>query len=370
MDSKNSKINYSSISIIVPTYQERDNLASLVERIEAVKDKHNYDLELLIMDDDSQDGSEEVIRSLEKDWVKLHIRIANRGLSLAVIDGLDRAKKDVLVVMDADLSHPPETVPDLIRAIRDGAEFVIGSRYVAGGSTSDDWGVLRWLNSRLATLMALPFTTAKDPMSGFFCLTNTTYKSSKSLNPVGYKIGLELIVKCNITRVDEVPIHFEQRKSGESKLTMKEQLRYIQHIRRLFIYKFGTWSHLVQFLTVGGMGSIVNIAILTVLLTASVGIELAVALAIFLSMNFNFALNRRFTFSYARRDSIAKQYVGFMATCSIGAVVNYLVTFELLSFAPSMWPQVAAFFGIMAGSAFNFILNHYGVFGYGRKKQK
>jgi dolichol-phosphate mannosyltransferase len=368
MNTTNEETDYSTVSIIVPTYQERDNLASLIERIEAVKNSFGYDLELIIMDDDSQDGSDEVIRNLGKDWVQFHIRKSNRGLSFSVVDGLNRAKNDVLIVMDADLSHPPEAIPDMIKAIQGGAEFVIGSRYIDRGSTSDDWGMLRWLNSWLATLMASPFTSAKDPMSGFFCLTNTTYQSARSLKPIGYKIGLELIVKCNITHVDEVPIHFEQRKSGESKLTIKEQLRYIQHIRRLFIYKFGTWSHLLQFLTVGGMGSIVNIAVLTVLLAVSVPIELAIGLAIFLSMNFNFALNRRFTFSYARHQSIVKQYAGFMATCSLGAIVNYLVTFKILSYAPGTWPQIAALIGILAGSTFNFVFNRFGVFKSVRKK--
>ncbi|MDH5571314.1 MAG: glycosyltransferase, partial [Gammaproteobacteria bacterium] len=106
--------NYSTVSVIVPTYKERDNLNELIERIESVKDKYKYELELLIMDDNSSDGSEELVISMNKDWVNFHVRKSNRGLSLSVIDGLNRASKDVLIVMDADLSHPPEVIPAMI----------------------------------------------------------------------------------------------------------------------------------------------------------------------------------------------------------------------------------------------------------------
>src|SRR5262249_7023890 len=164
------------------------------------------------------------------------VRTHDRGLSPAVLDGLRAARYDVFVVMDADLSHPPEKIPEMVRALQNGADFVIGSRYVAGGTTDAEWGLFRWLNSKVATLLAWPLTSARDPMAGFFALTRPTFERGQTvLNPIGYKIGLELLVKCHCGAVREVPIHFADRKFGSSKLSFKEQLRYIQHLRRLYI---------------------------------------------------------------------------------------------------------------------------------------
>ena len=127
-----------------------------------------------------------------------------------MIAGLKLANGDVLVVMDADLSHPPEKVPELVAALRDpAADFVIGSRYVSGGGTADDWGVFRWLNSKAATLLAWPLTSVRDPMAGFFALRRKDFTAHQSeLDPIGYKIGLELMVKCDCRHPVEVPIFF------------------------------------------------------------------------------------------------------------------------------------------------------------------
>jgi len=227
-----------ALSIIVPTYKEAENLPLLIERIDRLWATHAFDIELLIMDDDSRDGTEDVVKSLNKDWVRLVVRKENRGLSPAVVDGLRAARQSVLVVMDADLSHPPEKIPDMVAALED-HDFVIGSRYVAGGSTDADWGLFRWLNSKVATLLAWPFTSARDPMAGFFALRRETFeRGNAKLNPIGYKIGLELLVKCGCRNVGEVPIHFEDRKLGQSKLSWKEQLKYLQHLWRLFRYRY------------------------------------------------------------------------------------------------------------------------------------
>ena len=132
-----------------------------------------------------------------------------------------------------------------------------------GGSTDDDWGVLRWLNSRVATLMARPLTTVRDPMSGFFALRKADFDAARDLNPVGYKIALELIVKCGFENVGEVPIAFSDRVYGESKLTFRQHLLYLQHVRRLYLHKFSEAMHLLQFLVVGALGVVVNLAVLT-----------------------------------------------------------------------------------------------------------
>lgn len=231
---------YPSVSVIVPTYEEALNLPVLMKKIDKVAQNYNLELELLIMDDDSHDGTQEFFKESQEDWVHLHVRKTGRGLSLAVCDGLAKAKHEMLVVMDADLSHPPEMIPIFLKELQNGFDFVIGSRYVTGGSTSEDWSTLRWVNSRIATLLARPFTSVKDPMSGFFALSKKTYKKATHLDPIGYKIGLELIVKCRCEKIKEVPIHFQNRIYGKSKLTVKEQLSYLKHITRLLKYKYVT----------------------------------------------------------------------------------------------------------------------------------
>ena len=118
-----------SISVIVPTYKEAENLPLLTERLEEVRQKHHLSLELLIMDDDSQDGTEELISSMDRDWLTLVVRKEERGLSRAVLEGLRLARGDVLVVMDGDLSHSPEHIPEMLVALEKGADFVMGSRF-------------------------------------------------------------------------------------------------------------------------------------------------------------------------------------------------------------------------------------------------
>ena len=353
-----------TVSIVVPTYREAANLPELVERVEQVAREHGLVVEMLIMGDDSRDGTVETVAELNRGWVRLVVRQGERGLSAAVLDGFRQARHDILVVMDADLSHPPERIPALVAELEAGADFVFGSRYVAGGSTDELWGVLRRLNSRVATLLARPFTRVKDPMSGFFALRRGTWERAAPLNPVGYKIGLELLVKCPVDEVREAPIHFAKRRHGKSKLNVREQLRYLQHLRRLAIYKYGTWAHFAQFAVVGFSGTIVNLALLTLLVGLAVPVRLAVALAILGSMLSNFVLNRRFSFSYARSGSWWRQLLGFLGASSIGAGINYATVLVLLYFWPVLEriPQVASLAGILAGLSFNFVLSRYFVF--------
>lgn len=364
MSDLHAELERPAVSVIVPTYHEAENLPELIERIGRVREEHALALELLIMDDDSRDGTEEAVAGLALPWVRLVVRTRDRGLSAAVLDGFQHARGETLLVMDADLSHPPEKIPELIRALDAGADFVIGSRYAAGGSTGEDWGVFRWLNSRVATLLALPFTRARDPMSGFFALRREAYAQAAPLNPVGYKIGLEMMVKCGCRRVAEAPIHFSQRQRGESKLSLREQVRYLQHLRRLFVFKYGDWAHFAQFAAVGVSGTFVNLLTLTVLIWLEAPLRAAVAVAILVSMLSNFFLNRHITFSYARGGSVWKQLAGFIAVSSVGAVVNYATTLSMLYLWPVLerLPQAAALVGILAGLVFNYLASRYFVF--------
>jgi dolichol-phosphate mannosyltransferase len=351
-----------SVTVVVPTWREAESLPHLLDELAAVREAHGLDLDVLIVDDDSRDGSVELVESRAEPWVRMLVRTGAGGLSQAVLEGLRRARGEVLVCMDADLSHPPAALPEMLAKLEQGADFVVGSRYVEGGSTSDNWGFLRWLNSRIATLLARPLTAVRDPMAGFFALRRSTLEAGGGFNPVGYKIGLELMVRCRCERVVEIPIHFENRRFGESKLTLKQQLLYLRHLRRLYIFKYGVWSELTQFLVVGALGTIVNLTVLTALLWTGLAPHVAVAVAIFTAMCSNFVLNRRFSFSEARHGSWVRQFFGFIGASSVGAAINYATTLFVLARLAGVAPQVAALFGIAAGTTFNFLASRYWVF--------
>jgi dolichol-phosphate mannosyltransferase len=350
------------VTIVVPTYREAESLPHLIDRVARVREADGLEIDMLIMDDDSRDGTVEMLAARSEPWVKLIVRTTDRGLSPAVLDGLRRAQGEYVVCMDADLSHPPEALAGMIAKLNNGSDFVVGSRYVKGGSTSDDWGFLRWVNSRVATLLARPLTAIRDPMSGFFALRRETFEAGTGFNPIGYKIGLEILVKCCCERVVEVPIHFEDRRFGTSKLTLKQQILYLQHLRRLYIFKYGAWTQLLQFLAVGALGTIVNLMVLTAFLALGLPMRGAVAGGIFIAMFFNFLLNRRFSFSATRHQSWFRQFVAFTVASSFGALINYAATVSALARMPTMRPQLAALIGIIVGTAFNFTASRYFVF--------
>jgi dolichol-phosphate mannosyltransferase len=345
--------------VVVPTYREAENLPHLIDRLGEVARAHGLRLDLTIMDDDSRDGSLELVRARPEGWVRLEVRTADRGLSRAALDGLRRARGDVLVCMDADLSHPPESIPAMLDKLAEGADFVIGSRYVEGGSTAHDWGFLRWLNSRVATWLARPLTHVSDPMSGFFALRRRTLEAGRDFNPVGYKIGLELVVKCRCERVVEIPIHFADRRFGESKLTLAQQLLYLAHLWRLYSFKFGVWTPLLQFLAVGALGTLVNLLLLSAALAIGVTARVAVALAILAAMGSNFALSRRIGSAPQRAAAWPRELARFVAATAPGALVNYLATLLAIAGLPE-WPvQGAALVGIAAGAVFNLVASRY-----------
>ena len=230
------------VSVVVPTYREAENLPELIARLAAAADAAGLSWEALIVDDDSRDGTEAVCERLAKTHpVRLILRKNERGLATAAVRGLSEGRGAVLCVMDADLSHPPEALPDLVAAVagadgRGGADFAIGSRYVPGGRIDAGWGRFRQLNSKVATRLARGLTDAADPLAGFFALRRETFAACGPLDPVGYKIGLELLVKCGARTVREVPITFRDRTRGSSKLTLGQQLAYLRHLGKLYAF--------------------------------------------------------------------------------------------------------------------------------------
>ena len=236
------------ISIVIPTYREAANVAVVVPRIASALEPSGRSFEILIVDDDSRDGVERVVADLAEGCrAELIVRTERRDLSLAVVEGLQRARGRVLVVMDADASHPPEKIPELLAALeRAPTDLVLGSRFTAGGRTAH-WGGSRRLNSWVATLLCRPLTGGvADPMAGFFALHRVTFDRADGLNPIGYKIGLELICRCPCRHVVEVPITFQNRARGESKLDLEQQARYLIHLDRLYRDFRRGWSVLLR----------------------------------------------------------------------------------------------------------------------------
>jgi len=223
------------ISVVVPTYNERENLPTLMEALRSVLKGH--ELEIIVVDDSSPDGTSEVAEQLSRKYgnVKVIRREGKRGLASAVIEGFNHASEDILGAIDADLQHPPENIGKMLKEIQNGADIVIASRYVEEGGI-EGWSKRRRLISKVATLLARivfpKIRKIRDPLSGFFLLRREALEGA-NLNPIGSKILLEILAKGTYGKVVEVPYIFQGRKKGKSKLGLKEYFNYLRHMFRL-----------------------------------------------------------------------------------------------------------------------------------------
>jgi dolichol-phosphate mannosyltransferase len=269
------------ISLIVPALNEAENLPTLLEQISQALAGRNY--EVIIVDDNSKDNTPQVCAELSQKYpLRLIVREQPKnGLGGAVLDGIQQARGEYLVVMDADLQHPPSKLPEILAPLeRNEADFVLGSRHVAGGSVGEKWGMFRKINSGIATLLARPFAgRVLDPMSGFFALKRQTFDRAQRLTPLGYKIGLELMCKCRVQNVREVPIHFAERTRGQSKLSLREQFRYLEHLSRLYDFSYPRLSPIAKFLIVTGLGWLVGLGIFLLTFWTSAGPALSPVIA-------------------------------------------------------------------------------------------
>ncbi len=356
------------LSIIVPTYKEALNIPALCERIHGALDKSSYDYEVIIVDDDSGDGIDSAVDKLKTEYpVKIHIRKGERGLASAVIKGFEIAEGSVFMVMDADLSHPPEKIPEVAAPVFSGeADFSIGSRFVPGGD-ADHFNLFRKMNAQVSKLLARPFTRVNDPMAGFFAFKASILNDAAPLDPVGFKIGLEVIVKASPQNVVEVPIKFMERLHGESKLSLKEQVNYLRHLLKLIRFKYEAYYQFLLFAAIGSSGMIIDLT--TVFCTRELlGLSFRIArvAGVLLAMTSNFLLNRKFTFPNGRKRGFAWQYVAFLVTSLIGFSVNWLISVYLVEDVPffgvGYWYLLASFIGILGGMVINFIGSRYVVF--------
>ncbi|KIS70243.1 dolichyl-phosphate beta-D-mannosyltransferase [Mycosarcoma maydis] len=238
-----------SCSVIVPAFRENLNLRPLVTRLSsAFASQSSSELantEIIIVDDNSRDGSVETVSALQSEGynVRIIVRTSERGLSSAVVRGFREARGQRMICMDADLQHPPEAVPSLLLALNGQKSFVLGTRYGVGVSMDKDWPLHRRIISSGARMLARPLTSASDPMSGFFGITKHSFHTADHhINAQGFKIALDLLVKSGVhsTDIAEVPFSFGLRQEGESKLDGKVMFKYLQQLVELYRFRFGT----------------------------------------------------------------------------------------------------------------------------------
>jgi dolichol-phosphate mannosyltransferase len=220
--------------MVVPTYNERDRLAELTAALFEQAGRHHLELELVIVDDGSPDGTGALADELARTRrMRVIHRAGKLGLGTAVVEGFAVASADIVGVMDADFSHPPALVPRLYAAcVARGADLVVASRYVPGGSTPD-WPLRRRVLSRVACALARPLSPIRDAASGFF-LIRRSIAQGVTIKAGGFKICLELLVRAWPTRIVELPYRFDDREVGESKMSLREAAGYLVQLKDLY----------------------------------------------------------------------------------------------------------------------------------------
>ncbi len=228
------------LSLILPTYNEAKNLPELLRRVH----QHARPLEVVVVDDDSPDRTWEVAESLKVSYPNIRVlrRVGKKGLSSAVADGCDLAEGNVFIVMDSDLQHDPSLVSQLEQKIEHGADIAVASRYREGGGVGEWVRGRRWL-SKMGTYLArkLPNVETTDPMSGFFAVRSDVWRKARpAMVPEGFKILFELLAAApRGSHLDEVPLQFQLRLHGESKLSMLVQLQFLKQALRIGLRRVG-----------------------------------------------------------------------------------------------------------------------------------
>jgi dolichol-phosphate mannosyltransferase len=231
------------LALTIPTLREAKNLPSLLQHIRAVLDPVGIAYEIIVVDDDSRDGTEEIVTAIgqEDPRVRLLVRKGERGLSGAVLTGWRHTGASILGVMDADLQHPPELLPALVAAILEGNDLAIGSRYTAGGQVGK-WNPIRKGLSTVAVWATWPIqrpgVRAHDPMTGYFMLRREVIDGIE-FQPTGFKLLLEILVRGRLRKVKEVPLAFGSRAAGASKANFKVGWDYAKLLLRLYASRFG-----------------------------------------------------------------------------------------------------------------------------------
>jgi len=223
-------------SIVVPTYKEAGGIERMIVTLTEIFKTNGLDGEIVVVDDNSPDGTGDIVDRLEAEGypVRCLHRPGKLGLSSGVIDGWKFARPDseALGAMDADFSHDATILPEMVKALANGYGLAIGSRYVRGGGITN-WPLKRKITSLVAIALAKPLTPVRDITSGYFLVRRDALEGVE-LDPIGFKIGLEVIAKAHYGRAIEVPYVFTDRIAGESKLNSNEIFNYLRQLRRIY----------------------------------------------------------------------------------------------------------------------------------------
>lgn len=348
-----------ALSIVVPTLNERDNVRELVERLDRCLAGLAW--EIVFVDDDSRDGTVEVLRQLSRSdpRVRMLHRIGRRGLASAVVEGILATSSPMVAVLDCDMQHDETLLPRMLQRV--GAadcDVVVASRYMQSGGVGD-WTRKRLIISRVATRLAelmLP-SGLTDPMSGFFMIRRGAFdRVVRLLSNQGYKILLDILLSAQpALRVEEVPYTFRSRRSGESKL---DSIVILDYLALLIDKMIGHVVPLrfVMFASVGAVGLIIHLSVLATL-NRGIGVGFAAAniVAALAAMTFNFFLNNLLTYRDMRLKGfwpIVRGLVSFSAICAIGTAANVGIAVVLFQRNYTWW--LAAIAGIFMGAVWNY----------------
>jgi dolichol-phosphate mannosyltransferase len=349
------------LTVVVPTYSERDNIAEVVQRLDETL--AGVEWEVVFVDDDSPDGTSVAAKSIgSRDGrVRCIRRVGRRGLSGACIEGILSSSAPVVAVMDADLQHDETILPQMLQAIRSGSDLAVASRYTAGGSATEGLSPIRKWGSELATRMAnsLIGMQVSDPMSGFFMIRREIVeRHAASLAGEGYKVLMDILWTAHKSlKVSEVSYRFRERLAGESKL---DTLVTFDYLGLLFSKMFGGVLP-VRFLMFGAVGvSGIAVHLLTLQYAISI-LRLPFAwaqfTAVMVAMTWNFVINNRLTYRDARLTGwrwITGLLIFYLA-CSIGSIGNVGVASWIYSFHATAW--VAGLAGALMGAVFNYAIS-------------
>lgn len=365
------------LSIILPTYNESQNIAIMLDSI-AQALPLGITAEIIVVDDNSPDGTGDIARMYAEKISnsKLHVEVLCRhtklGLSSAILAGVQCASGDIIVVMDGDFSHPPQTIPRMVRELQNSKyDIVVASRYIKGGSITG-WPFKRRLLSKGATKIAQYGLgiQVKDPMSGFFAFRRHVIDGVK-FDAIGYKMLLEILVKAKSARVKEVPYAFTNRRAGQSKVDSSVMVDYFKAVWSL--YRYGKslrekekrtsvrfLSKAGRFYTVGASGLLVNyfVSFLFSTMMPELWYLYSTIIGILFSMTSNFFINKIWTFEdrdFVLRRTIT-QYGMFMAFSSLGALIQIGLVYLMVQDYKIFYP-IALILAVMVASVGNFLLN-------------
>ena len=343
----------------------------MIDAILLIFRDNGIDGEVLVVDDSSRDGTILIVEEIARfnPAVHLVVRKEDPGLSQSVVEGFSVSLGDILLVIDADFSHPPSMIPDMYKIVCEGADIVVGSRYLQGGGI-EDWPLKRRIISLGATGLArLLIPEVTDPVSGFFALKRSVI-SDAPLQPRGYKILLEVLGRGNWSHVKELPFTFRDREAGQSKLRLSTMTDYAAQVISIALsallsrsgHVYGEWVRMIRFGLVGLSGIVVNTGILY-LLTDFVGVYYlwSSVIAIQVSILSNFILNDIWTFSsrtLLHRHSWIKRLFSFQFIAIGGVLINLLVLYGLTEYA-GVYYLIANLVGILIAFIWNFVLNRH-----------